>query len=199
MAIFKVNKTASYTVNDNHINMFKGAVVKLLNEEDEEENFKIEDISDNIVCEVLQDLIQKSFQACCPSNRGDTGVIFDDYFETISFDFCEEDVIDTVYEAAALVRDGDSDTNVSESTENTSHFVVVNDWADPDASGFDILMVAHSYEEALTFFNERILKEKEFSKESNYEDVDESEGYYDSCIAEGFYSNNHNKLYIQEV
>ncbi len=196
---FDVKKAAKYSVNEDEISKFKLKVVKLLNEEDEAEIFAESDISDNIVKEALLDLIQSAFRQSCPSQLGDTGVIFNDYFESISFDYSKEDVQDTVYEAAALVRDNISSADASEVNKKSSHFVVVNDWANPDDSGFDILTVAHSYEEALTFFNERLIKEKEVSKEANYEDVDECEGYYDSWITEGFYSNNHNKLYIQEV
>ena len=190
-----VKRVEQYTVNELEVLKFKNAVAHYLNEEDENENFTANDISDGIVQEILNEAIQSAYQ----EDDGSSGITFDEYFKTISINCTSEDVTDAVYEAAALVRDATSNTEVSKVNEKTSHFVVVNDWANPEDSGFEILYVAHSYDEAYAFYCDRLPEEKVVSEESGYEVVDEHEGYYDSWIAEGFYSNNHNKLYIQEV
>lgn len=104
-----VKRVEQYTVNELEVLKFKNAVAHYLNEEDENENFTANDISDSIVQEILNEAIQSAYQ----EDDGSSGITFDEYFKTISINCTSEDVTDAVYEAAALVRDATSNTEVS--------------------------------------------------------------------------------------
>ena len=100
--VFDVVRKSSYKLDEHDVHEFKTAVAEYLNEEDEADNYAPEDISDEIVEEVLKGVINEAFQETggCAS-----GVAFDNYFMTVSLTMGEDDTQDAVYEAAALVRD----------------------------------------------------------------------------------------------
>lgn len=106
---FNVVKRSTFTLYEESIKAFKEKMIQYLKNEMEEDGkleddekfpYTIEDISDDIVEESISDIIQDVFE----NDYDDSGIIFDDYFRTISFDFNEEDVRDCIYEAVANWR-----------------------------------------------------------------------------------------------
>ena len=108
---FNVKRTHTYALYDDSIKEFKERMLRYLENEMEEDGelnegekfpYTIADISDDIVYEALADTVQIVF---ADGDFGYSGIQFDDYFDTISLDFDEDDVRECVYEAVANFRD----------------------------------------------------------------------------------------------
>ena len=78
------------------------------------------------------------------------------------------------------------------------HYVIVNEWAYDYESGVTILGVAHSLNDAKEIFNMYIDDTKEIAERHNYEIYEDTDVMFDSG-EDGYYSVNHEKLYIQMV
>ena len=94
-----------YSINDSEIARFKERVLECIQEEiDEECQMSLDDISNEIIEEFLNDsvpdIIEDSYKG-----YGRSGIEFDNYFNTISFDYCSEDISDLVHEIAQQIYD----------------------------------------------------------------------------------------------
>ena len=81
------------------------------------------------------------------------------------------------------------------------HYVVINKWADESSwelNGVSIVGVAHSIEEAVKIFNEKVAEEKQIADENNWEVFTDEEMTFDAG-EDGSYAFNHTMLYIQGV
>ncbi|MBQ7818561.1 MAG: hypothetical protein IJ341_02570 [Bacteroidales bacterium] len=105
---FNVVRKSTYTLEDSSVEKFKKKMLAYREDEMREDGtllesekfpYTIEDISDDIVHEALAETIQEVFDS--PNCERYTGILFDDYFETIALDFTEVDVRDCVREAVA--------------------------------------------------------------------------------------------------
>ena len=100
---FNVKRTEAYTLDKASIKAFKERMIECFEEkylEDGQEcHYTIDDISDDIIKEPLAELIQEAFQYYGQFN---SGVIFDDYFNSVGLECSEEDVRDVIYEATEI-------------------------------------------------------------------------------------------------
>ena len=78
------------------------------------------------------------------------------------------------------------------------HYVVILDWATSNEECVEILGVFHTFEEAEKLFKTHIDYEREVAKERDYKVSEDFKGCF-VAYAEGFYMDEHTKLYIQGV
>ena len=78
------------------------------------------------------------------------------------------------------------------------HFVVVQNWASGYDSDSDVAGVAHTLEKAKEIFAGIAKTEKKFAKDSGYTIYEDSDVLFDAG-KEGYYIEDHTKVYIQEV
>lgn len=104
---FKVIKTKTYTLEDKAIQAFKEKMLECyINEEEvDSTSYTINDIPDNIIKEALADTVQNAFGDLGEFDAFYSGIQFEDFNDTITFNFEEDDVSDCVYEAVATWRD----------------------------------------------------------------------------------------------
>lgn len=107
---FNVQRTATYTLEKDSIELFKEKMLEYLEDEMYEDEtlkenekfpYTIEDIPDYIVGDAISDAIQYAFEE---PNYSDSGFVFNDYFGTVFIGNMEDDVSDCVYEAVANWR-----------------------------------------------------------------------------------------------
>lgn len=78
------------------------------------------------------------------------------------------------------------------------HYIIIGDWANEYGSDITIFGVAHSMEEAKEKFYEAYENEKEYALENDFTIYEDTDIEFDAG-EDGFYMNNHTRLYIQEV
>ena len=78
------------------------------------------------------------------------------------------------------------------------HFVIVHEWTSEYENGVEILGVTHSMDEAKEIFNAKLAEEQQYASEHGYTVYDACETDFDAG-EDGYYSQNHTNLYIQEV
>lgn len=97
----KTTITLEHTIPDSEVAEFKERVLQYIADEDCEVD--PEDISDEAIEEFLAeripDMIEDQYKGYCSR----TGIIKDEYFGTISFDYGEEDIDDLVKEMVDLI------------------------------------------------------------------------------------------------
>jgi len=107
---FNVQRSATYTLEKDSIELFKEKMLEYLEDEMYEDGtlkesekfpYTIENIPDHMVEEALTDAIQNAFEE---PNYSYSGFGFDDYFGTVFISDMEDDVSDCVYEAVANWR-----------------------------------------------------------------------------------------------
>lgn len=102
----KATITVEYSITDKEINGFKTRVLEYIQENIDEDYTKtLNDISNEVVEEFLSDAVANLITDFYAGYGGSTGLIYDDYFGTISFDYCGEDVSDLVQEMAQQIYD----------------------------------------------------------------------------------------------
>ena len=82
-----------------------------------------------------------------------------------------------------------------------NHYVVMNHWSNADCCEFDqvtIVGIAHSLEEAKEIFNKQLVEEREIAEENGWEILEDCETEFEAG-EDGAYTENHTRLYIQEV
>ena len=77
------------------------------------------------------------------------------------------------------------------------HYVVILDWATNDAESVEILGVFHTFEDAEKIFKVNLDYERKLAEEKGYK-VEECFNNFEA-YAEGYYTAEHTKLYIQGV
>ena len=97
-----------YSINDSEVVGFKSKVIQYIQEEiDEEYNITLDDISnedvEEFLCNAISEIIEESYKGY----SGNTGIVTDDYFNTISFDYYGEDIRDLVQEMAHQIYDNE--------------------------------------------------------------------------------------------
>ena len=97
--------TFTYKLNDSEIEKFKKRVLEYIQEKlDYEITMTLDDIPTNKVEEFLDDEITKAIEETKQGFGGyGCGIILDDYFGTISLDYCEEGVSEMVQEFAEQI------------------------------------------------------------------------------------------------
>lgn len=78
------------------------------------------------------------------------------------------------------------------------HYVILCDWAANDCEGVDITAVAHTLEEAKAIFAEKIVEEKKYAEENDWEIFEDTDVRFDAG-EEGYYAAEHAHFYIQVV
>ena len=97
--------TLNYNISDSEIEEFRSRVLRRIQEElDENSKLTLDDISkeatEKFLSEALPDIIAEDVTG---NNGCYSGVVVDTYFNSISFDYCEEDVSELVYEMAEKI------------------------------------------------------------------------------------------------
>jgi transposase-like protein len=97
-----------YSIDDREVAEFKSKVLEYIQEEiDEECNIALDDISNEDVEEFLSSAISEIIEESYKGYSGNTGIVTDDYFNTISFDYYGEDIRDLVREMAHQIYDNE--------------------------------------------------------------------------------------------
>lgn len=78
------------------------------------------------------------------------------------------------------------------------HYVVLISWASDYEQGVGIVGVAHTLEEAKEIFNKNLEWEKNLAEENGWEVYENTETCFDAG-KEGYYSQDHTRIYIQGV
>ena len=78
------------------------------------------------------------------------------------------------------------------------HYVVVLAWSANDAEGVNVLGVTHSMDKAKQIFNETIEEERELAANNGWTIYEHTETMFDAG-EDGWYNNNHSRVYVQEV
>lgn len=104
---FKVVKTKTYTLEDRELRAFKEKMLEYYMNEEEVDSipYTIDDIADDFVRDALADTVQNAFSDLGEFDVFYSGIQFDDFNNTITFNFDEDDISDCVYEAVAVWRD----------------------------------------------------------------------------------------------
>lgn len=92
---------------------------------------------------------------------------------------------------------GESDINEQKGND-MKHYVILCDWAINDAEGVSITAVAHSLEEAKEIFAEKVVDEKKYAEDNNWEIFIDTDTCFDAGEM-GYYASEHAHFYIQEV
>ena len=96
--------TLEYRLEDREIDEFRNKVLEYIQDELEEETITIDDIPTEKIKEYLRselpNIIEEIKQGYCDSS----GVKLDDYFNTISLDYYDEDIRDMIQECANKIR-----------------------------------------------------------------------------------------------
>lgn len=104
MTRIKTTVTFEHRLEDSTIAEFKNRVLQRIKEEltefDRECTLALDNIPDKIITDFLKDAIPDVIEDSYRGYSRNSGVEIDDYFETISFDYCGEDVSDWVQEIA---------------------------------------------------------------------------------------------------
>lgn len=95
----KTTITLEYKLEDKEVVKFRTKVLERVQEE-VERVLTIDDIPVDIVEEFLADAISNAIESSYEGYSRNSGVEIDTYFETISFDYCGEDVSNWVQEVA---------------------------------------------------------------------------------------------------
>ena len=91
----------TYTINDDEVAKFKSRVIDYIQEEtDWDCDITLNEISDNDVEAFLSGAILDAIEEKSFGNNYGSGIIIDDYFQSIWFDYYEEDVRDMVSDMA---------------------------------------------------------------------------------------------------
>ena len=103
--IIKSTVTYEYKLNDSEVEKFKKRVLEYIQEElDYETTMTLDDIPTSKVEEFLNDEITKAIEESKQGFGGyGWGIVFDDYFGTISLDYCEEGVLEMVQGCAEQI------------------------------------------------------------------------------------------------
>ena len=78
------------------------------------------------------------------------------------------------------------------------HYVIINHWALDEEIEIRIVGVAHTANEAQAIFDTALAEEKRFAKGRGW-DCEESNSTSYTAYQEGFYTEGHTSLYIQEI
>ena len=78
------------------------------------------------------------------------------------------------------------------------HYIVINDWSNEYECGVTIMAVVHSLQEAKEIFDEFIAEEKAYVEDKGWTIYENIDCDFDAG-EEGYYAENHTRLYIQEV
>lgn len=78
------------------------------------------------------------------------------------------------------------------------HYVIILDWATNDDSGVNIVGVAHDMTKAKEIFASAIDDEREIAEDYGWHIEEDSDVYFEA-YEDGYYSQAHTVLYIQEV
>ena len=79
------------------------------------------------------------------------------------------------------------------------HFVVINRWATQDDLGVNIVGIAHDIANAKEIFASVVDNEREIAKDNDWYIEEDSDMYFEAYEEDGFYSQGHTVLYIEEV
>ena len=101
----KTTVTFIYKLDDSEVEQFKKRTLEYIQEElDYETTITLDDIPTSKVEEFLDDEITKAIEETKQGYGGyGWGIVFDDYFGTISLDYCEEGVSEMVQEFAEQI------------------------------------------------------------------------------------------------
>lgn len=97
----KVSKSKTYRVEEDTIKKFKEKMLEYYNDlkeisdSSEEPALTVDDIPDTVITEVLAEAINELEDMDCYYSC----LIIDNYFNTVSIDFTEDDITDYLYEA----------------------------------------------------------------------------------------------------
>lgn len=91
----KVSKKMAYRVEEDTIKKFKEKMLEYLKNEEDNSSYTIDDIPDSVITEVLAEAIDELEDIDCYYSC----LIIDNYFNTISIDFTEDDIIDYICDA----------------------------------------------------------------------------------------------------
>ena len=80
----------------------------------------------------------------------------------------------------------------------TKHYIILCEWSSNDFEGMDIIAVAHTLEEAKEIFAEKVIEEKEYAEQNDWEIFTDTDISFDAGIEE-FYGSEHVCLTIREV
>ena len=100
----KATVTFEYTLADSTIAEFKSHVLEYIQESlDEDNGLSLDDISDESVQEFLNKALPDAIGNMYRGYSSNSGILCDDYFGTVSFDYYGEDVSDLVKDMADIV------------------------------------------------------------------------------------------------
>lgn len=101
MIKIKTTVIFEHKLEDNEIAKFKAQVLQHINDDlDEDCGLTPDDIPNEVITDFLKDAIPDVIEDSYRGYSRNSGVEIDDYFGTISFDYCGEDVRDWVQEVA---------------------------------------------------------------------------------------------------
>lgn len=107
MTRIKTTITFEHRLEDSTIAEFKSRVLERIKAElaefDRECIITLDDIPNEVITDFLKDAIPDVIEDSYRGYGRNSGVEIDDYFETISFDYCGEDVRDWVQDVAEQI------------------------------------------------------------------------------------------------
>lgn len=123
------NVTFNYSIDDQEINKFKSKVVEFIEEETGESDIVAEDIPNKIVYKFLRETLGTYIDEIKKGGVYNNGILLDDYFNTISFDYYGENVRELIKQLSNQIY-GNEETNTE--TTNTNNCVKSNQIYSPE-------------------------------------------------------------------
>ena len=111
------NVTFKYSIDDKEINRFKSKVIEFIEEETGESDIVAEDIPNKIVYKFLRETLGTYIDDIKKGGVYNNGILLDDYFNTISFDYHGENVRELIQQMANQIY-GNEGTNTEITNKN---------------------------------------------------------------------------------